>query len=229
MGPKRTQLPDEVATYVRELILSGQARPGEFLRMEPIAEALSISVTPVREGLLSLSSEGYLDLVPRRGFQVAGFSRQDVRDLFWAQAQLGGELAARAAKLATSADIDLLVGYEQTLQEAMPSGDDAAIAELSYTFHRQINRIADSARLARLLHSIVIQLPNTFYAAIEGRRDSMDTEHTMLIKALSSADSRKARSVMEHHLMDGVDQLISDLEARGLWKAPAADPPTDPH
>jgi DNA-binding GntR family transcriptional regulator len=47
--------------------------------MERIAEAVGVSNTPVREGLLSLRSEGFVELVPRRGFVVAEFTRQDVR------------------------------------------------------------------------------------------------------------------------------------------------------
>jgi DNA-binding GntR family transcriptional regulator len=73
-GPRRTQLPEEVASYVRELIISGAVSPGEYLRMEPIAEAVGVSNTPVREGLLALAGEGFVRLVPRRGFVVAQFS-----------------------------------------------------------------------------------------------------------------------------------------------------------
>src|SRR6476646_1292784 len=91
---KRTQLPEEVAAYVRDLITSGQVRPGEFLRIERIAEAVGVSQTPVREGLLSLKSEGLVNLLPRRGFIVAPFTPQDIYDLYWVQAQLAGELAA---------------------------------------------------------------------------------------------------------------------------------------
>ena len=95
-GGTRQQLPEEVAAYVREMIVSGAVRPGDFLRMEPIAEAVGVSNTPVREGLLLLRSEGFVKLVPRRGFMVASFGAQDVRDIFWVQAQLAGELAARS-------------------------------------------------------------------------------------------------------------------------------------
>jgi DNA-binding transcriptional MocR family regulator len=63
---RRQQLPEEVAGYVRELIITGAVRPGEFLRMERIAEAVGVSNTPVREGLLILRSEGLVELVPRR-------------------------------------------------------------------------------------------------------------------------------------------------------------------
>ena len=61
-GPRRQQLPEEVAAYVRELIISGDAVPGEFLRMDRVADAVGVSNTPVREGLLVLRSEGFVKL-----------------------------------------------------------------------------------------------------------------------------------------------------------------------
>src|SRR3954453_19858121 len=121
--PRRQQLPEEVAGYVRELILSGEVRPGEFLRMEPIAEAVGVSTTPVREGLLLLRSEGFVKLVPRRGFMVAPFSRRDLRDLFWFQAQLAGELAARAATRITSEQLHALDESMQRYEAAVMLGD----------------------------------------------------------------------------------------------------------
>ncbi len=68
---RRQQLPEEVASYVREMIISGDVRAGDFLRIERIAEAVGVSTRPVREGLLTLRSEGFVELVPRRGLVVA--------------------------------------------------------------------------------------------------------------------------------------------------------------
>src|SRR6266700_6006766 len=113
-GGRRRQLPEQVAGYVRELIISGAVRPGEFLRVERIAEEVGVSNTPVREGLLVLRSEGFVQFVPRRGFVVAPFTRDDVRDLFWAQAQLARELAARAARKITSEQVARL---DENLQQ----------------------------------------------------------------------------------------------------------------
>src|SRR5260370_22169599 len=104
----RRQLSDEVASYVRELIVSGHLRSGEFIRQEHIAEELELSATPVREGLLSLKGEGFVLLKPRRGFVVAPLSAADVRDLFTAQALLAGELVCRAAGRISEDDPDQL-------------------------------------------------------------------------------------------------------------------------
>jgi DNA-binding GntR family transcriptional regulator len=216
---RRQQLPEEVAAYVRELIISGAVRPGEFLRLEPIAEAVGVSNTPVREGLLSLRSEGYLELVPRRGFVVAPFSRQDVRDIFWAQAQLGGELAARAAKKSTPELIARLETILESYEKATHDDNGEAMAELGYAFHRAINLAADSPRLSLLMGSVVNQLPTRFYAGIEGRLDETHEQHPPLLEALRARSVRKARSLMEVHILGGAERLIKTLEQRGLWDA----------
>jgi DNA-binding GntR family transcriptional regulator len=213
----RQRLPEEVASYVRELIISGTVRPGEFLRMEPIAEAVGVSNTPVREGLLTLRSEGFVQLVPRRGFVVAPFTPQDVRDLFWAQAQLASELAARTAKKMTPEIVARLTAYQDEYESALAAGDDAAVADLGYAFHREINLAADSRRLALLLGAVASHLPNRFYATIEGRAAETGDEHPQLLAALAKGDSRTARSLMEKHILGGADHLIDLLEQRGLW------------
>ena len=220
---KRQQLPDEVAAYVRELILSGQVRPGEFLRMEPIAEALGVSNTPVREGLLTLRSEGFVRLEPRRGFMVASFTPQDVRDIFWAQAQLASELAARAAKLITPEELDRLERINEEFGRAVENNDEERIAELGVAFHIVINKAARSYRLALLLESVSSQLPAVFYATIEGRAVETRREHTELTEAIRSRQVRKVRTVTEQHILGSASRLIATLTARGLWEAEAAE------
>ncbi len=216
-APKRQQLPEEVAAYVRELIISGEVKPGEFLRIEPIAEAVGVSNTPVREGLLSLRSQGFVRLAPRRGFVVAPFSQQDVRDLFWAQAQLGGELAARAAKKITPESVERLEELNERYTVAVDSRDEDGVAELGHQFHREINLAADSHRLALLLGSVVKHLPNRFYASIEGQVGETQDDHPELVEAMRAGDARKARSLMEKHIQKGGDRLIETLRSRGVW------------
>lgn len=216
---KRQQLPEEVAAYVRELIVSGSVRPGEYLRMEPIAEAVGVSNTPVREGLLALQSEGFVRLMPRRGFVVAPFTRQDVRDLFWAQAQLAGELTVRAAKRISTEDLDALERNIHDYDRAIKNRDLEELGRLGHQFHRIVNLAGDSHRLALLLGSVAKHLSNRFYAAIEGRVDATDHDHPLILEELRQRNGRRARTLMETHIASGADSLIDDLERRGFWDA----------
>jgi DNA-binding GntR family transcriptional regulator len=218
LNRRRQQLPDEVASYVRELIVSGGVKPGEFLRMEPIAEAVGVSNTPVREGLLSLSSEGYVRLVPRRGFVVTPFSPQDVRDLFWAQAQLAGELAARAAMVVTAEELKRLEELVDLHEDAVDGGGDTErIAALGHAFHRDVNHAARSERLALLLGSLVKHLPRRFYAEIEGQVQACRTEHPAILEALNMRQAGRARNSMQQHILARAEVLVDMLEQRGVW------------
>jgi DNA-binding GntR family transcriptional regulator len=216
-GAKRQQLPEEVASYVRELIVSGEVKQGEFLRMERIAEAVGVSNTPVREGLLLLSNEGFVKLVPRRGFVVSTFSPEDIRDLFWAQAQLAGELAARAAKRATPEQIARMEAVNAEYDRSAARGDSEALIDLGHIFHREVNIAGNSPRLARLLGTVVKQLPNRFYAAIDGQISDSQEEHPLIVEAIKSGNSTKARKLIETHISGAADRLIDMLNERGLW------------
>jgi DNA-binding GntR family transcriptional regulator len=223
-APKRQQLPEEVASYVRELIVSGTVGQGEFLRMERIAEAVGVSNTPVREGLLLLSSEGFVKQVPRRGFVVATFSPQDIQDLFWAQAVIGGELAARAAEKISAERLARLDAINETYAEAASEGDDEALIDLGHLFHREINLAADSPRLALIQGTVVKQLPNRFYAAIEGQILDSREEHPLMVEALRSHDGARARELTVHHISGAADRLIDMLRHRGLWSDATEEP-----
>ncbi|MFC5180812.1 GntR family transcriptional regulator [Actinomadura harenae] len=215
---RRRQLPEEVAAHVRQQILAGRLRAGDFLRTEPIAEAVGVSTTPVREGLLTLRSEGFVRLVPRRGFVVAPFTRQDVLDLFWAQARLAGELAARAAKRITPERLRRLDAIVASHAEAARRGDGELVADLGHAFHREINLAADAPRLASLLASTVKHLPPHFYASLDAQVASTERWHPVLVVALRAGDARRARTLMEEHVQESAGFVVAMLERNGLWQ-----------
>lgn len=215
---QRQQLPDDVATYVRELIISGRVRSGTFLRIEAIAKALNISTTPVREGLLQLQSESFVRLVPRRGFVVLGFTKQDVRDIFWAQALLAGELARRAAGAMTDETIAEIQLNEETYERAVNAGVPSLYHKAGHDFHRAINRSSGSTRLSMMLGTMVRQLPNRFYGMIEGQVHDTIMYHTKIIEALRRRDSSEAQQWMRDHIVAGGEHLINHLTSEGIWQ-----------
>lgn len=213
--PQPAQLPQQVAEYVREMIISGQAKPGDFLRIERIAEAVGVSQTPVREGLLALKSEGLVNLLPRRGFVVAPITKQDITDLYWVQATLSGELAARAAGNVSDADIEALEANIRSYEEAIAAEKWDVVPEIGMDFHREVHRIACSNRLVVLLESVMANLPNRSYAA--GHPRFTGKEHPALLQALKKREPDEARHLMSDHMIGQGERLIDILSERGLW------------
>lgn len=220
-GPRlrsRSQLSDEVAAHVRELIMSGRVRPGEFLRLDQLAADLGVSVTPVREALAALRGEDMVELEPSRGYVVAPLSREDIEDLFGLQAQLAGEVAARAAVRTTREVLDELDAAQKALAAALRSVDTAEVERLEYEFHRVLNRSAGARKLSWFLRSAARYLPQHFYSSDPGWRRSVRRDHAAILEALRAGDAEAARTAMEQHVTEGGHRLLAHLEEIGMWE-----------
>jgi DNA-binding GntR family transcriptional regulator len=227
-GLGQLQLSESVAMRLRERIVSGSLKNGEFLRVDAIAKELGVSTTPVREGLLLLQSESFVRLIPRRGFMVNSFDKEDLYDLFWTQGIIAGELAARATTRMSKADVDRLQADHIESKAAFAAGDDPSVSRFSHDFHRTINLGATSPRLALLLGSLTKQLPNRFYANIEGTmKDAMEF-HGVILEAICAGDAEAARSGMFSHIVGVGEHLVAMLERQGMWGGDSTKKPRQP-
>lgn len=213
----RPQLSEEVASHIRDLIMAGRVRPGERLRLEELAAQLGVSITPVREALLTLRGEDMVELQPRRGYVVAPLSRQDIEDVFALQANLAGELAARAARRTSEEHLEELNGLQAALRKAAAGARLTELEQLEFTFHRLINRVTESRKLARFLHTATRYTPHRFYASDPAWRANMVSDHDALLGALAARDAQAARAAMERHFTDGAERLIKHLDDVGMW------------
>jgi DNA-binding GntR family transcriptional regulator len=78
----RTNLADEIATNLRELIISGELTPGTRIIEAEVASQLGVSRGPLREALRILETEGLLESIPGRGSFVIQTSKRDIQELY---------------------------------------------------------------------------------------------------------------------------------------------------
>ncbi|SNS30520.1 transcriptional regulator, GntR family [Actinomadura meyerae] len=213
----RPQLGDEAAARLREMIMDGRLRPGDHLRLERLAVEFGISVTPVREALKSLRSEGFVVLEPRRGFVVAPLSKRDVRDLFWVQAGIAAELTARACPRIGAAELRELAALQRGLERAASARRSDLVEEYDHLFHRRINLAADSPKLAWSLGTVARYAPRGLYGRLPGWPALAARDHARILATLRTGDARSAAAEMRDHIVRAGDQLAAHLEHRGMW------------
>lgn len=214
----RLQLGDAAAARIRELILDGRVRPGEHLRLERLAMEFGISVTPVREALKSLRSEGFVVLEPRRGFVVAPLSKRDVQDLFWVQAGIAAELAARATPRIGPEKLGGLEALHRDLERAAAARRPDLMEEHNHRFHREINLAADSAKLAWSLGTAARYVPRGLYGRLPDWPGLAMRDHETILAALRDGDARTAADRMRDHVVRAGELLVAHLERRGMWR-----------
>lgn len=213
LAPSRRQLGGEAESYIRDLIVSGQLRGGDFIRPETVAQELGISATPVREGLFSLRTQGFVRLEPRRGFVVLPLTGDDIRDLFAAQALLAGELAARAIKHSDAASVAHLEALHRQLEEAADRGAQEELERLNFQFHRAINHLAGAPKIAWLLGVSVHYVPVRFFARIEGWPAASLHDHRALLDAFRKRAPKIARVAMTEHIVHAGELLARHVES----------------
>lgn len=197
--------------------MTGRLRQGDRLRLERLADELGISVTPIREALLALRGEGFVDLEPRRGFVVAALSREDIEDAYLVQAMLAGELAARAARTISDGQLTELETMQGEIERAAHRFDPDVVEDLNFRFHEAINELGGSPKLARFLGIAARYSPRRFMATIDGGRDASTVDHQSVLQALRGRDPVAAREAMQSHVTHSGALLIQHLDRQDFW------------
>lgn len=210
------RLSPQVARRIRDLIMTGEEAPGARLRVEHLADRFEVSATPVREALMALHGEGLVLFEPGRGFSVVAMTRQDVLDLYDAQAYLSGELAARAATRLTGDDLTRLSVLQHSLVDAVDSGDLDVTEQVDFELHRLINRSAHSAKLTWLLGVTLKYVPFGLYGDIPGWPAAARDDHVPILRGLEHRSPRTARDAMTAHIRNAGDLLVDLLARRGV-------------
>ncbi|MEV6657366.1 GntR family transcriptional regulator [Nocardia fluminea] len=223
---RRSQLSDDVARELRSWIMSGKLRPGAAIHLDETATELDVSITPVRDALLTLCGEGFVEPGHRRGFVVTELSREDVLDIFWLQSHVAVELAQRAARHLTPAGIDALQQHIEQLRTAVAARDVDAIANAEFAFHRELNHLARASKLAWLSLKMSWYAPHRMYSTDHTWGEFAVASHERLISALREANMTQIAAETQVLFADAAQRLLAHLEHIGVWdesELPAAD------
>ncbi|MFT3661871.1 MAG: GntR family transcriptional regulator [Gordonia sp. (in: high G+C Gram-positive bacteria)] len=215
---RRPQLSEEVAAILRHKIMTAEFAPGDPIRMDETAVDLGVSVTPVREALLTLRGEGMVSSAPHRGYVVSDLSRTDVEDVFWLQGQAAARIARRTAQMIDDDHLAALAEANRVLRDAVAAADPAAIAAAEYEFHRTHNRISGSGKLAWFLQSATRYTPHRMYATDPEWARVALASHEQLIAAYAARDPEAAAAAIGLQFTDGAARLIAHLQTTDIWK-----------
>ena len=195
-----------VADHLRTAILSGEIRPGEWIRQEEVAERLGSSRLPVREALRILEAEGLTEHERHRGARVPRLSMHEVDVVYRMREQLEQLAIAESVPNLTAADIRALEAVQERI-EALPRGEDADVAtflELDREFHLlsytgcRIEQLTST--VTRLWNSTAHHRRTFVTLTGPGRRWVIDAEHRLLLDAVARGDVVDAERFVAGHI-----------------------------
>jgi DNA-binding GntR family transcriptional regulator len=147
-------LREQVYDHLRQLLNRGELRPGAFLDLEALEARLGVSRTPLRDALLQLESEGFVEILPRRGVRVRALTREDVRHLYEIIGALEGAALLAAFPRLGPPEAAALRRLNREMKEAVEAGDFDRYYERNLAFHDVFLDRCDNERLVRLVRTL---------------------------------------------------------------------------
>ncbi len=144
---------DVAYNELRELILTGELQAGSKVAQYDLADRLGMSITPIREAVRRLLSEGLVEMTAHRDARVAPINSDEARHLFEVRLALEPAAAELAAERRTDDDLAVIAtAAAQLLPVTQQWGEDALIAHRR--FHRAIYTASRNPMLIHLLDDL---------------------------------------------------------------------------
>jgi DNA-binding GntR family transcriptional regulator len=217
---KHNSLSELAHEAIRERILSGYFKPGDWLRQEELSQQLAVSHTPVREALDRLVTAGLAERVPHKGVRVSTIDENDIAEVYCLRLYLE-PLAVRLAAINISEEQLNNLGTIVDQAEKMTSLDDMpSRRQLNRAFHSMICNACESAMLERLIEIVWNRFPDwMFYEGLYRQQDSLKPrlqreikEHWALLDAIAKRNVNLAEQLSVSHIKGTKEDLIEVIE-----------------
>jgi GntR family transcriptional regulator of vanillate catabolism len=221
---------------IREMILRGKLAPGQRLAEAPLAVALGMSRTPVRQALPVLAREGLLQEHEIRGYIVRGFSTGDILDALDLRGALEGLAAQRVAEQGASRT--LIGALRQVLEDGdrifskghIEESDEALYADMNGRLHGLIVQEARSPIIIQALERIS-HIPFAAPQALAFDKNSLDymyqrlvyahRQHHYIVDALERGEGARVEALLREHV-NTVKESLNLPGIREAHRAPKA-------
>lgn len=202
---------EQVVTFVRDGIISGEFPPAAKLLPKQVAEQCGTSFIPVREALRVLASEGFVSFVHNRGAWVTPLSTADLNDIYTIRIELECE-AVRQADPFSESEIAHLDDLLSQLRDRHEHDDHAAIVSLNRQLHFSIYEKSGSPRRLKLIDQLWLHSARYQRLVINHRDDGADAEHGRMVDQLRRGDHDGAALALQDHLETTVRLMTAEID-----------------
>lgn len=218
-----------VLEELRRSIIKGDLRPGERLIESTIAVEMEISRAPVREAIRMLEQEGLVINQPRHGPSVVALTAEDISPLYRVRAALE-ELAVRLViENASDEALETLAQLVDAITTAAERGDANAVIDADLSFHEALCEHSQNPFLIKLYQSIGAQVRIAFalYDARYADLAELALQHRHVLESLRRRDADSAAALMQAHVIDSIDPVVSHIQEALNNQQPRADQDVD--
>lgn len=201
---------------LRTMIVTGDLRPGEKLKIDVLRKLLDTGASPIREALSLLTSDNLVERIDQRGFRAAEVSAENFGEILQLRCVLE-DLALRESIASYTLDWEeAAVLAHHRMQRAQRQGADS-FEDLHKAFHMTLLSNAKSPILLKFcsqLYDLNIRYRFLAGSALSYQKRDVREEHAGILSAALARDADKASErLLNHYKLTGA--FLSGLLGNG--------------
>ncbi len=226
------KLSDEVAKRIRELILSGEVKPGDKLPPEiELAKLFGVGRSTIRDAINELKGSGFVETRKPQGIFVLPLTdtllknplialmeneMKNVYDFINIRKNLEADSAALAAENATKSELKKMEQAIRGMEQARGLHREKLWNQGDNEFHLTIVKASKNVVMMHIIDTFAVlmsSLRHTLRLVVdtEEKLDAVLAEHQRIYDAIARGDSIEARNSMIKH-MDATIIRIKDAK-----------------
>lgn len=169
-------------------------------------------MTPVREAIRRLISDGALVFQGNRRVSVPLLSDADVEQVIFARKSIESELSRRATANLSPKEIDHIEKIDQMLDRTIADGDVGGYLRLNHAFHETLYAYAEAPILFDLAERLWLRFgPSLRVVCGRFGTQNLPDRHKDIISALRAKDAEAAALATVQDIEQGMELITGSL------------------
>ena len=188
---------------IEDAVIAGEFLPGDRLDEASLAERFGVSRTPIREALLQLGAEGFIDVRPRRGAIVSIPSPTGLFEMFETMAEIESACGRLAARRLTPESDAAMEAAHRACEVAARAGDSEQYYADNRNFHEAIYRASRNGFLADQAFALHKRLSAYRRIQLRARNRLLQSlqEHAAILESIRAGDEQLAATRLHDHVL----------------------------
>jgi DNA-binding GntR family transcriptional regulator len=209
----RRALRHDVRREILAMVFDGRLPAGRRINERDLGAELEVSRTPIREALLGLEGEGFVESRPARGFAPVPLSARDVNEVYPMVAALE-ILAVRSVppeRLRAH-----LPELERLADEIAAAGNARRAQALDDRWHARLVKECGNERLLRTLASLkrVVRRYELAWMADNAHVETSTEQHHAIVRTLLADDVDRAAELLDLNWRYTMAEMLAWLGGR---------------
>ena len=210
-----SSLADDAYLTIKQKIFSFEMLPGDLISEGNLVRLMQVSRTPLRQALQRLQYEGFLNAIPKIGWQIAPLDFNKLDELYDFRILIEGHAIKILCDKASSHEPlnELVKIWLCKASDRIQDGEQVGL--LDENFHHQLVRIAGNHEMLRMHQEISerIRIVRRLDFTKSNRIQETYEEHAKILKAILDRRGAEAKRLLTSH----IDQ--SKIEVRKITLA----------